>query len=110
MERGTWKQAEREIAERMGGKRVPVTGRDRGDAPDVDVPMFSVEVKAGRNALSAATIKLAQAQAEASAAKDGKEPISVHVQMSGRGNPRVRVVCWDFERFCEYFGLEVNDG
>lgn len=29
----------------MGGRRVPVTGRQRGDAPDVEHPIFSIEVK-----------------------------------------------------------------
>ena len=105
MDRSTWKAEERLLAERMGGKRVPITGRGRGDVPDLDVPLFSVEVKIGRNALSAAKIKEAQAQARASAAKDGKEPISVHVQASGRGKPKERYVVWDFDRFCEHFGL-----
>ena len=41
----TWKSAERKIAELLGGKRVPVTGRQRGDAPDIEHPFFSVEVK-----------------------------------------------------------------
>ena len=46
--RGSWKRIEREWAERLGGKRVPVTGRGRGDAPDVDHPTLSIEVKAGK--------------------------------------------------------------
>jgi len=103
--REAWKSQERYVAAMMGGKRVPVTGRDRGDVPDILHPSFSVEVKAGRNALSAATIKLAQAQAHASSVKDGKEPISVHVQTSGRGKPREAYVVWKLERFCDYFGL-----
>ena len=103
--RETWKAEERHVARRMGGERVPVTGRGRGDAPDVRHPLFSVELKSGRNALSAATILLGLEQAAASAAKDGKEPIVVCCQKSGRGRPVRRVVCWEFESFCEYFGL-----
>ena len=106
MERSTWKAEELYIGKRMGGTRNSVTGRQRGDVPDLDVPIFSPEVKLGRNALSAATIKKALDQAAASAAKDGKEPIAICSQTSGRGTPRRRVVCWDFERFCEYFGME----
>lgn len=41
----TWKQAEREIANRLGGERVPVTGRQRGSAPDIEHEWLSLEVK-----------------------------------------------------------------
>lgn len=40
-----WKKLERRVAELLGGVRVPVSGRQRGDAPDVLHPTFSVEVK-----------------------------------------------------------------
>lgn len=40
-----WKQIERRVAKLLGGVRVPVTGRQRGDAPDVLHPLFSIEVK-----------------------------------------------------------------
>ena len=40
-----WKQAERRVAALLGGERVPVTGRQRGDAPDIEHGTFSVEVK-----------------------------------------------------------------
>ncbi len=32
----TWKNVERQIAKRLGGERVPVTGRQRGSAPDIE--------------------------------------------------------------------------
>ena len=41
----TWKKIERQVAALLGGVRVPVTGRQRGDAPDVSHPVFSIEVK-----------------------------------------------------------------
>ncbi len=41
----TWKACERAIAAKLGGERVPVTGRARGDAPDVATTWASVEVK-----------------------------------------------------------------
>lgn len=44
-QRARWKQAEREIAEKLGGKRVPVTGRTLGSAPDIDHADFGLEVK-----------------------------------------------------------------
>jgi hypothetical protein len=31
-----WKQAERRIADLLGGQRIPVTGRQRGDTPDIE--------------------------------------------------------------------------
>lgn len=40
-----WKATERKIAELLGGERVPVTGRQRGSAPDIQHPFFSIEVK-----------------------------------------------------------------
>lgn len=46
--RGAWKGIERWWANLLGGKRVPITGRSRGDAPDIDHPTLSIEVKAGK--------------------------------------------------------------
>ena len=43
-----WKATERAIAEYLGGKRIPITGRQRGDVPDVDHPHFAIEVKLRR--------------------------------------------------------------
>jgi hypothetical protein len=45
MSRNTWKNTERTIAARLGGQRVPVSGRVRGDAPDIAHPLLSLEVK-----------------------------------------------------------------
>lgn len=41
----TWKRIERKVAELLGGVRVPVSGRQRGDSPDIQHPLFSIEVK-----------------------------------------------------------------
>jgi hypothetical protein len=41
----TWKQIERKVAGYLGGQRVPVSGRQRGDSPDIDHPWLSLEVK-----------------------------------------------------------------
>ena len=40
-----WKQTERKVAALLGGQRVPVSGRGRGDAPDIDHTWLAVEVK-----------------------------------------------------------------
>ena len=41
----TWKAVERAIAHLLGGRRVPVSGRQRGDSPDIEHPFLSIEVK-----------------------------------------------------------------
>lgn len=41
----TWKRVERAIAAAVGGERVPVTGRQRGSAPDVSHASLAIEVK-----------------------------------------------------------------
>jgi len=40
-----WKACERRIAKYIGGERVPITGRQRGDAPDIKHNWLSPEVK-----------------------------------------------------------------
>ncbi len=65
-----WKACERRIAELLGGQRIPVTGRQRGDTPDIEHAALSIEVKS-RKSLPAWLLKaLNQAQA---ASKDGKK-------------------------------------
>jgi hypothetical protein len=76
--RGTWKASERRMAARMGGKRVPVSGRQRGDQPDIadatiaDIPL-SIEHKYGRRILSA---RLHEALDQADAAKRSQDEIA----------------------------------
>ena len=40
-----WKACERRVAKYIGGERVPVTGRQRGDAPDIQHNWLVPEVK-----------------------------------------------------------------
>ena len=69
-----WKQAERRIAKLLGGRRIPVTGRQRGDVPDIEHDALSIEVKS-RKVLPAWLLgALSQAQA---ASKNGKVPVVV---------------------------------
>ena len=75
MSEKTWKAVERRIADYIGGRRVPVTGRQRGDAPDIQHPLLSVEVK-HRQELPA-WINEAIAQAQASAIGTTKMPIAI---------------------------------
>ena len=69
-----WKGTERAVAAILGGRRVPVTGRQRGDAPDVAHDRLSIEVKHRKEV--PAWLLGAMAQAEA-AAIGGRLPVAV---------------------------------
>lgn len=49
--RRRWKAVELRFAKRLGGERVPVTGRTRGWAPDIRHPWLAVEVKSRKSQL-----------------------------------------------------------
>ncbi|QXD16984.1 hypothetical protein GQ464_008640 [Rhodocaloribacter litoris] len=70
----SWKRTERAVAARLNGRRVPVTGRARGDAPDVAHAWLSIEIK-HRSRLPA-WIEDAMRQAEA-AAREDQLPVAV---------------------------------
>ena len=63
--RGTWKASERRIAEKLGGKRVPVTGRERGSAPDVEHKLYAIDHKYGKVLSSRLQTAIEQAYAAA---------------------------------------------
>ena len=63
--RATWKASERRIAAILGGERVPVTGRERGSAPDVEHEVFAIEHKYGKVLSSRFQTAIEQAQAAA---------------------------------------------
>lgn len=70
----TWKAVERAIALLLGARRVPITGRIRGSAPDAEHPTLSIEIK--HRAELPAWLHDAMAQAEASS-HNGRMPIVV---------------------------------
>jgi hypothetical protein len=70
----SWKECERRVAALIGGRRVPLSGRGRGDSPDVAHDRLSVEVKS-REKLPA-WIHNGMRQAEASA-NDNQLPVVV---------------------------------
>lgn len=49
--RRRWKALELALAKRLGGERVPVTGRTRGYAPDIRHRWLSLEVKSRKSQL-----------------------------------------------------------
>lgn len=70
-----WKAFERRVASFIGGERVPVTGRQRGSAPDIWHPWLSVECKYRKTLPE--WIKDAMRQAVASKAKVNDLPIVI---------------------------------
>jgi hypothetical protein len=71
--RGTWKSWERWWSLQLGGRRVPVSGRQRGDQPDVEHDTYSIEVKCGR--VMSPRLTDGMKQAVASAAGTNKTPL-----------------------------------
>ena len=69
-----WKACERRVAELLGGQRVPVSGRARGDCPDIAHDQLSIEVKSRKRLPG--WLEEALRQAEASV-RDGQIPLAV---------------------------------
>ncbi len=102
MNRGTWKAIERDWAERLGGQRVPVTGRQRGSAPDIEHPVFGVEIKAGKVMSTRMQEAVEQAVACSQPTKqypDGKVPFVGITQSIGVGKPNKHYALMRWEDF-----------
>ena len=69
-----WKSCERKVAALLGGRRVPITGRQRGDTPDIEHPTLSVECKSRKKFPAWLEDAIKQAQA---AALDGQLPVVI---------------------------------
>lgn len=90
----SWKAAERVVAKRLGGTRVPITGRSRGSAPDVEHPDLGVEIKT-RKALPG---WMEEAMQQAEACANGRLPVAiVHEDYRGFGRSIVMIRLADFE-------------
>jgi len=99
MKTSTWKSTERAIAKRLNGQRIPITGRQRGDVPDVHHDWLSIEVK--HRAKLPAWLLDAMAQAVA-AQREGQLPIVILHQSGERHNDDI--VCVRLRDFAEWFG------
>ncbi len=90
----SWKAGERVIAARLSGQRVPINGRARGSAPDVEQVDLGVEVKTRKSIPG--WLKEGMEQAVASAGK--RLPIViVHEDRSSWNSALVFVRLSDFE-------------
>lgn len=72
--RAAWKRTERAVARQLGGRRVPVTGRARGDVPDVEHDLLAIEVKHWARLPTRVVQALEQAEA---AARSEQLPVAV---------------------------------
>lgn len=93
MNRRTWKAHESWWALQLGGRRVPVTGRQRGDAPDVEHDRYAIEVKSGRVMSPRLREGMKQAVAAAAMFANGARiPLLCVTHSSGRGYPQEHYV------------------
>ena len=98
---GRWKAIEREFAEEIGGVRVPINGRIRGSARDIENEIWAVEVKAGKTAASKIPVAIDQARA----CTEGTDKIPlVLIYKSTQGKKALKFAVIPFPEF-----LEVND-
>lgn len=74
----TWKHAERVIAKMLHGRRIPVSGRQRGDSADIEHPDLAPEVKHGKNVMGWAFVQDAMDQAVKSARGEQVPIVVVH--------------------------------
>ena len=96
-----WKAVERAIMSRLGGKRIPVTGRIRGEAADGEHDWLSPEIK-HKNKLPD-WLHDAMAQAVASQ-RNGQLPVVVlHQQGKRHADDYVIVRLGDW---CDWFGTD----
>jgi len=91
-----WKAVEREIMRRIGGKRIPITGRQRGDVPDGEHEWISVEIKTRK--VIPKWIRNGMHQAQASNVMGNKLPIVfIHEQGTRYDDDLVVMRMKDFE-------------
>ena len=84
-----WKRTETAVAALLGGERIPVSGRPRGDQPDVRHDTLSVEVKLRASLPGWLTDAMNQATA---ASRDGRIPLVVLHPKGGRHADDLAVV------------------
>jgi len=93
------------MASRIGGERVPVTGRGRGDAPDIRHEWLAIEYKHWKRGKIPQWLKNAVAQAVASVRGDHQLPIAIlHTTGERHDDDLVVMRLRDFE---EWFGGEL---
>ena len=100
----TWKNTERKVAAFLGGERVPITGRQRGDQPDIRHSIFSLEVKHKKQLPE--WLHDAIRQAVASLKTDQQLPVVILHEKGQRHTQDYAVIRLADLR--DWFGLDVN--
>lgn len=100
MSEKTWKKNERRLAEILGGQRVPITGRSRGDVPDIRHEWLSIEAK-HRKTIPAWLLDAID-QAKAAGAGTDRLPIAI-LHQAGTRHDR-DIVCMTLADFRSWFG------
>ncbi len=97
-----WKRTERRVADFIGGKRVPITGRGRGDAPDIAHEWLCPEVKHRRKLPD--WLHEAMSQARAAATSEQLPIVVLHQHGQQHRDDFVVLRLSDFR---DYFGTSV---
>ena len=107
MNRSVWKNWERFWAEKLRGKRIPVTGRSGkdGDVPDVETPLFACEVKAGA-VVSSRTLK-AVSQSRAAGERTHKIPLVCQTHKVNK-TTAVHLVTMELDVFLKLFSKKME--
>ena len=102
------KASERFIAAALGGTRVPVTGRQRGSAPDIEHPLYAIECKRRSTTYAfpqwlVTAFKQADASADEIKRKTGdtRTPLVVVEHAHGPGKPKDHYVLMRLNDFVE---------
>ena len=96
----TWKATERAVMKRLGGRRIPITGRQRGDVPDGEHDWLAVEIKHRKEI--ALWLRDAMAQAVACSEGGAKLPIVVIHELGRRHDDNLVMIRQ--EDFEQWFG------
>lgn len=102
MGEATWKRTERAVAGRLGGRRVPVSGR--GGGPDVEHSWLAIEVKSRRKLPQ--WLQKAMDQALAAARLSQLPVVVLHEHGQRHLNDLVLMRLHDFEA---WFGGSLSD-
>ena len=94
-----WKVTERKIAAMIGGERIPITGRIRGDVPDIEHSWLSPEIKHRKEIPK--WLHDAYDQANQSAKPDQLPVVILHEERQRHQNDYVLIRLKDF---VDYFG------
>lgn len=103
-----WKRIEREIARILGGRRIPVSGRARGDVADIEHEWLAIECKHRRTL--PAWLLSALDQAEAAARPDQLAIVVLHGRGQRYKDSLVLCRLGDFRTWFVGDADELNDG